>query len=85
MSTVTTKDDTRIFYKDWDLKPRSRSCSIMAGHSVPTTGTPKCCSSSGRAIASSPTTARQRAVSQASEGHDMDHYATDAAEVVEQP
>ncbi len=32
MNIITTKDDVRIFCKDRDPKPRSRLCSIRAGH-----------------------------------------------------
>ena len=42
-STITVKDDTTIYYKDWD--PASRLFSHMVGRSQLTIGTHRCCSS----------------------------------------
>lgn len=50
MSTVTTKEGTEIYYKDWG--PGSRLFSHMVGRSQPTIGTRICCSSSSTAIVS---------------------------------
>ena len=83
MSTVTTDDGVEIFYKDW-----SQGQPIMFHHGWPLSaddwdaqllfffcivGT-----ASWRSIA-----AGHGRSSQVSDGHDMDHYAADAAAVVE--
>ena len=42
MGTITVKDGTEIFYKDWARA--NQSYSTMDGRSAPTTGTRRCCS-----------------------------------------
>ena len=62
----------------------SQSSSIMAGRSARMTGTPRCCSLSqhGYRVIAIDRRGHGRS-SQVSDGHDMDHYAADAAAVVE--
>ena len=62
----------------------SRWSFTMAGHSARTTGTPRCCSfwRKGFRVVAHDRRGHGRS-SQVSEGHDMDHYAADAAAVVD--
>jgi len=54
MSTITVKDGTTIFYKDWEVGRSSHF--PTAGRSVPMHGIAKCCSSPRTDSAWSPTT-----------------------------
>ncbi|MFI5459538.1 MAG: alpha/beta fold hydrolase [Isosphaerales bacterium] len=85
MSTVTTKDDVRIFYKDWGPKTAQP---IMFHHGWPLSSDDWDAQmlfflGKGYRVVAHDRRGHGRS-SQASEGHDMDHYGTDAAEVVEQ-
>ena len=83
MDTVTTKDGVRIFFKDWgprDAQP------IIFHHGwplPPMTGTRRCCSSCPRLSRRSASIGAATDVRARSRRHDMDHYAADAAAVVE--
>ena len=84
MPTITTKDGTEIFYKDWGSGPPS-----VFSHGWPLSADDwddeyLFCSSSSAATVSSPTTAGGHGRStQTSDGHDMDHYADDLAALIQ--
>ena len=82
MGKITTTDGTEIFYKDWGSG--QRSCSVTAGHFLPTTGTTRCCTSCdhGFRVIAHDRRGHGRS-SQTSGGHDMDHYADDLAALTE--
>ncbi|SCB56239.1 non-heme chloroperoxidase [Rhizobium aethiopicum] len=85
MSTVTTKDGVEIFYKDWGSKTAQP---IMFHH-----GWPLCSDDwdaqmlffldKGYRVVAHDRRGHGRST-QVADGHDMDHYAADAAAVVEQ-
>ncbi|WP_064692014.1 alpha/beta fold hydrolase [Rhizobium aegyptiacum] len=85
MSTVTTKDGVEIFYKDWGSKTAQP---IMFHH-----GWPLCSDDwdaqmlffldKGYRVVAHDRRGHGRST-QVADGHDMDHYAADAATVVEQ-
>ena len=84
MSTVTTKDDTHIFYKDWGPKTAQP---IMFHHGWPLSSDDWDAQmlfflGKGYRVVAHDRRGHGRS-SQVSEGHDMDHYAADAAAVVE--
>jgi len=84
MSTITTKDGTEIFYKDWGPKDAQ---AIVFHHGWPLSADDWdvqmlfFVSKGYRTIAHDRRGHGRSA--QVSEGHDMDHYAADAAAVVE--
>jgi non-heme chloroperoxidase len=84
MSTITTKDGTEIYYKDWGPKSAEP---IVFHHGWPLSGDdwdtqlPYFLGNGYRVIAHDRRGHGRSA--QVSDGHDMDHYAADAAAVVE--
>lgn len=84
MTTLTTKDGTQIFYKDWG--PRSAQ-PIVFHHGWPLSSDDWDTQmlyflGKGYRVVAHDRRGHGRS-SQASDGHDMDHYAADAAAVVE--
>jgi non-heme chloroperoxidase len=84
MSYVTTKDDTRIFYKDWGSKD---SQPIVFHHGWPLSSDDWDAQmlffiGKGYRVVAHDRRGHGRS-SQVSDGHDMDRYAADAAAVVE--
>ena len=84
MNYVTTKDETRIFYKDWG--PRNAQ-PIVFHHGWPLTADDWDTQmlfflGKGYRVVALDRRGHGRS-SQVSDGHDMDHYAADAAAVVE--
>jgi len=84
MSYVTTKDETRIFYKDWGPKSAQP---IVFHHGWPLTADDWDTQmlfflGKGYRVIALDRRGHGRS-SQVSDGHDMDHYAADAAAVVE--
>jgi non-heme chloroperoxidase len=82
MSTITTKDDVEIFYKDW-----GRGQPIVFHHGWPLSADDWDTQmiffvNHGYRVVALDRRGHGRSA-QVSEGHDMDHYASDAAEVVE--
>jgi non-heme chloroperoxidase len=83
MSTITTKDGTTIFYKDWGPK---NAQPIMFHHGWPLSGDDWDTQmlyflEKGYRVIAHDRRGHGRS-SQVSDGHDMDHYAADAAAVV---
>jgi non-heme chloroperoxidase len=84
MSYVTTKDDTRIFYKDWGSKTAQP---IVFHHGWPLSSDDWDAQmlffvGKGYRVVAHDRRGHGRS-DQVSDGHDMDHYAADAAAVVE--
>lgn len=84
MSTITTKDGTEIYYKDWGPK---NAQPIMFHHGWPLSGDDWDTQllyflDKGYRVVAHDRRGHGRSA-QASGGHDMDHYAADAAAVVE--
>src|SRR4029450_6456314 len=84
MSTITTKDGTQIYFKDWGPK---NAQPMMFHHGWPLSADdwdPRRLSFVGKGYR---VVAHDRRgdgrSSQVSDGHDMDHYAAEAAAVVE--
>ncbi len=83
MGFVTTRDGTEIFYKDWGPKDAQPIVFHHGCRSLPMTGMRRCCSSlQGLSRRRHDRRGHGRSA-QVSEGHDMDHYASDAFAVVE--
>ena len=84
MSTVTTKDGTEIYYKDWGPKDAQP---IVFHHGWPLSGDDWDAQmlyfvDKGYRVIAHDRRGHGRSA-QVSDGHDMDHYAADAAAVVE--
>ena len=84
MSTVTTNDGTQIFYKDWGPK---NAQPIVFHHGWPLSSDDWDAQmlffvGKGYRVVAHDRRGHGRS-SQVSDGHDMDHYAADAAAVVE--
>jgi non-heme chloroperoxidase len=84
MSTITTKDGTQIFFKDWGSR---NAQPIVFHHGWPLSADDwdnqmLYFMANGYRVVAHDRRGHGRS-SQVSEGHDMDHYATDAAAVVE--
>jgi len=84
MSTITTKDNVEIFYKDWGPKTAQP---IMFHHGWPLSADDWDTQmlfflQNGYRVVAHDRRGHGRST-QVSEGHDMDHYAADAAAVVE--
>ena len=84
MSTVTTKDGTEIYYKDWGSKSAQP---IVFHHGWPLSGDDWDTQmlyflSKGYRVVAHDRRGHGRSA-QVSDGHDMDHYAADVAAVVE--
>jgi non-heme chloroperoxidase len=84
MSTITTKDGTEIYYKDWGPKSAQP---IVFHHGWPLSGDDWDAQmlyflGKGYRVVAIDRRGHGRS-SQVSDGHDMDHYAADAAAVVE--
>jgi len=84
MHTITTKDDTRIFYKDWGSK---KAQPIVFHHGWPLSSDDWDTQmlyfvEKGYRVVAHDRRGHGRS-SQVSDGHDMDHYAADVAAVVE--
>jgi non-heme chloroperoxidase len=85
MHTIATKDDTRIFYKDWGSK---KAQPIVFHHGWPLSSDDWDTQmlyfvEKGYRVIAHDRRGHGRS-SQVSSGHDMDHYAADVAAVVEQ-
>jgi non-heme chloroperoxidase len=84
MSTITTKDGTQIFYKDWGPK---NAQPIVFHHGWPLSGDDWDTQmlyflDKGYRVIAHDRRGHGRSA-QVSDGHDMDHYAADAAAVIE--
>src|ERR687895_470748 len=84
MHTITTKDDTRIFYKDWGSK---KAQPIVFHHGWPLSSDDWDTQmlyfvEKGYRVVAHDRRGHGRST-QVSDGHDMDHYAADVAAVVE--
>src|SRR6185437_935148 len=84
MSTITTKDGAEIYFKDWGLK---NAQPIVFHHGWPLSGDDWDTQmlyflNKGYRVIAHDRRGHGRS-EQANEGHDMDHYAADAAAVVE--
>ncbi len=84
MSTITTKDGTHIYFKDWGPK---RAQPVMFHHGWPLSSDDwdnqmLYFLANGYRVVAHDRRGHGRS-SQVSDGHDMDHYAADAAAVVE--